>query len=190
MPFKHNLLGVTVTPLTLKLLEGRHASSYVTGVVQGQDIKTKSLVLTTQRRALRAKVLAKSKGGIERIPTTSHGEEHEKLTKYDYIPIFRDVTGKDMIIVTILDAVVRRYLIKVWGARMVGYPEGYAYWQYPHIAVILRRRGARIRYHKRFLVPRWAEHIIHYYIKGMRKFREVYGFRRKRRNQTRSRRRT
>lgn len=190
MPQKHNLIGVIVTPLSMLILEGRHASSYVTGVVQGQDIKTKSLVLTTQRRALRAKQLASSKGRIISIPTTSFGEEHEELKKSDYIPIFHDISGKDMITVTILDAVLRKYLIGVWGARMVGYPEGYAYWQYPHISVILKRRGVRIRYRKRFLVPRWAEHIITMYLRGMRKFREVHGFYRPKRYQPRRRRRT
>ena len=190
MPQKHNLIGVIVTPLSMLILEGRHASSYVTGVVQGQDIKTKPLVLTTQRRALRAKVLASSKSGIISIPTTSFGEEHEELKKSDYIPIFHDIEGKDMIVVTILDAVLRKYLINVWGARMVGYPEGYAYWQYPHISVILRRRGARIRYRKRFLVPRWAEHIIDMYIRGMKKFREVHGFYRPQHHRPRRRRRT
>ena len=190
MPQKHNLIGVIVTPLSMLILEDRHASSYVTGVVQGQDIKTKPLVLTTQRRALRAKQLASSKGGIITIPTTAYGEEHEALKKSDYIPIFHDISGKDMITVTILDAVIRKYLINVWGARMVGYPEGYAYWQYPHISVILRRRGARIRYRKRFLVPRWAEHIIDYYIRGMKKFREVHGFYRPTRYRPRYRRRT
>jgi len=179
VPYKHNLLGVKVTPLSLLLLEGRHASSYVTGSVQGQDIKTKSQAVPVQARALRAKQLAKAKGGVDRIRTVHHAEEHEKLSKQDYIPIFHDVSGKDMITVTILDAVLRRYLIKVWGARMVGYPEGYAFWQYPHIAVIITRRGARIRMKKRFLVPAWAEHIVHQYIRGMRKFREVHGFYRK-----------
>jgi len=190
MPQKHNLIGVIVTPLSMLILEGRHASSYVTGVVQGQDIKTKPFLLTTQRRALRAKQLASSKGGIINIPTTSYGEEHEELKKSDYIPIFHDITGKDIIVVTIFDAMIRKYLISVSGARMVGYPEGYAYWQYPHISVIIRRRGARIRYRKRFLVPRWAEHIIHYYLKGMRKFREVHGFYRPKRYRPRRRRRT
>jgi len=179
LPMKHNLLGVKVTPLSLLLLEGRHASSYVTGTLQGQEMKTKSLIVPSQARALRAKVVSSGKRPIEPIPTVSVGDEHEKFSKNDYIPIFHDVQGKDMITVTILDAVIRRYLIKVWGARMVGYPEGYAFWQYPHVAVIVTRRGMRIRYKKRFLVPRWAEHIAHYYIKGMRKFREVHGFYRK-----------
>jgi len=176
MPYKHNLLGVKVTPLSLLLLEERHASSYVSAVTQKADTQTKPLLIPAQTRALQIKSVSSGGSGTRPYTTTSYAEEHEKLKKTDYIPIFHDVQGKDMITVTILDAVLRRYLIKVWGARMVGYPEGYAYWQYPHIAVIITRRGARIRYKKRFLVPRWAEHIVHYYIKGMRKFREVHGF--------------
>lgn len=178
MPAKHNLLGITVTPLTLPLMKGMNASSYIAVSMQEEDIATKALILPVTDRSQRAKVLATGKSGGERLPTVSHGKEHEPIDMNAYIPLFHDIQGKDFITVTIFQAMMLRYLIKVWGARMVGYPEGYAYWQYPHIAVIITRRGVKIRYKGRFLVPQWAAYIRDTYVANMRKFREVHGFHR------------
>jgi len=170
MPMMMNMISLRLSALTKQWLYGLNACVYMYSTQQAQAIKTKALMITSQKRKLATKAVASGKKRLQMVPVKQEVATSEELTDETEVSTGKDAMGNDMFFMALRYAYGMPYWLRRWIARMFGMPENHKYARYFGIGCIPIRRSLWGWRRKRFPPDSFTYFNRDEYLKLMKKF--------------------
>ena len=137
------MLGLRVTPITMTELRHKLASLYMVCAMQNQAVKQHYFLTSAQKRKLRTKAVASSKGKTEMVNVKQNIGTTTDLDDDTKVSTGKDATGKEMFFTTLRYAYSMPFRMRRWFARQFGMPENHKYAKYFGIGCIPTRYARR-----------------------------------------------
>jgi len=169
-PKNLNMLGMRVTPLTLQWLEGKSGQLYMTASVQGQDIKSKALLQTVQKRKPMTKLVSSERSRLELIPQKIDIGHVIYISKDALVGTGHDFFGKDFLFTALRYAYGMPFWLRRWLARMWGMPENHKYARYFGIGCVPSRSTWKGTIRRRYKGDAYINFNRDEYLKMMRRY--------------------